>query len=131
MERYRVSLILATPQFDTSNTIARYAQNKDDLATLQAWRWLKRRTELHYDYQAFSNGGADAMYSRKAFALGALEDLGPRNPAAENVLDPDKIAAMSKEDSQKLYLAICESAGIHIDPATFVSKDEQKVTDGR
>lgn len=71
------------------------------------------------------------MNLRKAFALGATECLELAVPASDNVLDPDKIAAMSKEDSQKLYLAICESAGIHIDPATFVSEDKQKVTDGR
>lgn len=107
MEGYRASLILCMPEFDTYNTIKRYAQNNSDPAAVQAYYFLMQRTERLALWHANTQGVGDLGTAMRMY-LGLHLDA-----------KPVTMAGMSEDARRKMYEEACKAKGIQLDPETF------------
>lgn len=97
------------PELDTYNTLQRFASDNNDLANIQAYKFLKRRTERFVRWQAINIFGVSDI--QKAVEL----YLGVSNPEAT----PQDLAAMSEEQRLSMYEQACAEFGIAVDPSAF------------
>ena len=109
MEGYRASLIICMPEFDTYHALERFARNNSDQAAIQAYRFLKKRTELAIRWQALRE--LDHMDLQKA-----VEIYTGVNTASANI---DKLEDMTEEQRMSLFEHACKETGIQIDPSLF------------
>lgn len=123
MGRYRVSLILAMPEFDTAGTIRRFAKDPKNLGNKQAWRFLQRRARLSVSWDGFRAGGVDNMELLSQMRLGAytsVNDTISSGPSG-NDITTDKILEMDPKERDDWFIRICDSVGVKVDPEALIN----------
>lgn len=101
------------PEFDTYNTIERFARDNHNPATVQAYVFLRRRAELMMRWRIWTSDAADLEQATNAY-LGLNKRLS----------QPRTFLDMDEPDRQRLFAEACKDVGVQIDPSTFT-----KITD--
>ena len=109
MEGYRAGLILCMPEFDTYHVIERFAKDHNDPGALQAYIFLKRRTELAIRWRAV-NLDIEAPLNKLVELYTGTKEKAPK---------PTKLEDMSEQDRLAAYEQACKAAGIELDPTLF------------
>ena len=108
MEGYRAGVILCMPEFDTYHALERFARNPSDGAAIQAYLFLRKRTERMIRWRALQE--LDRFGIQKAIDI----YTGTRSHKA-----PKTLADMTEEQRQELFTKACAAAGVQIDPSLF------------
>lgn len=108
------------PELDTYHTIERYARNPDDLDSVQAFRFLQRRTLNKIVWEAMNNMRISDLDASSDLYMGALH----HHKKVGGITATD-LAKMSKVERDAMYIQMCESAGVHIDPQALMNPNKQ------
>ncbi len=96
------------PEFDTYNTIERFARDNRNPASVQAYIFLRRRAELMMRWRVLTSAADNMELATDAY-------LGLKHTIAKSRSFID----MDEQDRQKLFMEACKDAGVQIDPNTF------------
>jgi len=102
------------PELDTYQTLKRFAENNTDLAAIQAYKFLKRRTELSVQWQVLRMAGVVDPKKALEFYTGVKDQIQA----------PTRLEDMSEAERMKLFEEACKQTNVQLDPSIF-KKDSQ------
>lgn len=114
MGRYRTGLTLTLPEFDTHNTLKRFAEEHTAESKL-AFLWLKRRAQNALAWQALSVLPVDVIDKGMELRVGTFKEAAGEAETRNKGLDLKELVNMPQDKQMELYLAACKNAGVEID----------------
>ena len=97
------------PEFDTYHAIERFAQDNTSVEALQAYLFLRKRTERAIRWRALRE--ADSFGLKKAIEI--------YTGTKEHNVTPTKLEDMTEKQRQDLFVQACAETGVQIDPSLF------------
>lgn len=97
------------PEFDTYHAIERFAKNNSDSEAIQAYLFLRKRTELAIRWRALQE--ADHLGLQKAMDL----YMGSKSQTTHAA----KLEDMSEKQRQAMFAQACAATGVQLDPSLF------------
>ena len=98
------------PEFDTYHAIERYARNNSDSAAIQAYLFLRKRTERAIRWRAMQEYDRMGLQKAIQFYTGIQDRAKP---------EVQKLDEMTEEQRQELFKQACAQTGVQIDPSLF------------
>lgn len=96
------------PEFDTYHALERFAKNPSDAAAIQAYLFLRKRTEHMIRWRALQELDRFGIHKAIELYTGTKEHKAPKT-----------LADMTEEQRQDLFTKACAAAGVQIDPSLF------------
>ena len=110
------------PEFDTYNTLARYARDNNDPEAILAYRILKRRTQNAVMWRSACNFGVNNLQTASQVQMGAFTE--PKDQKRKALDLPN----MSEKERRDVFMQAMEETGIQLDPETLAEINKQEVT---
>lgn len=116
MAGYRTGLTLTLPEFDTNNTLKRFAAEHTPESHL-AYLWLRRRAQNALTWQVLQTMPLDLLDAGLNLRVGAHPDDAPAagiSPDGKKELSLKELADMPRDKQMDIYLNACKQAGVDV-----------------
>ena len=121
--------MLAAPLFDTYHTLKEYARSPGVPRAQLAFSFLRARTAREMVWSAFMRDGPATGMDQLYLRLGVTK---PREAKSDNPLfDATKLAAMSTDERDDIYMKLCEQAGVTVTKEMLAKSRERHANERR
>jgi hypothetical protein len=112
--------MLCLPEFDTYNTLRRYAENPDGIRNIVALKLLKRVTLRRLQWRVLNCRLANENTAGQLYDMVLGRNGTPRNAPKTNMLE------MNEKELMDMYNKALDAVGLTVDPEALAKAQQQQ-----